>query len=75
MVSEKRVTCSLRPLFLFSGDIPRFSNQPKVHCPDDEGSSRMGDEGCPNENPSVDDATLYSKEEEDATSVSSEEFL
>jgi hypothetical protein len=35
----------------------------------------MGDEGCPNENPSVDDATLYSKEEEDATSVSSEEFL
>jgi hypothetical protein len=35
----------------------------------------MGDEGCPNENPSVGDATGYSKEEEEATSVSSEEFL
>jgi len=29
----------------------------------------MGDEGCPNENPSVDDATGYSKEEEEATSA------
>jgi hypothetical protein len=26
----------------------------------------MGDEGCPNENPSVDDATGYSKGEEEA---------
>jgi hypothetical protein len=25
----------------------------------------MGDEGCPNESPSVDDATGYSKEEEE----------
>ena len=35
----------------------------------------MGDEGCPNESPSVDDATGYSKEEVEDTSVSCEEFL
>lgn len=76
MVSEKRVTYSPPPLFLFSGDVSRCSDQPKVHRPDDEGSSRMGDEGCPNQSPSVDDATGYSKEEEEeATSVSCEEFL
>ena len=68
MVSEKRVMCSPPPpLFFFSGDdVPRFSDQPKVHRPDDEGSSRMGDEGCHNEKPSVEDATGYSKEEEEA---------
>jgi len=27
----------------------------------------MGDEGCPNESPSVDDATAYSKEERKLT--------
>jgi hypothetical protein len=74
MVSDKRVPFP-SPRFIFSGDVPRFSDQPKVHRPNDEGSSRMGDEGCPNENPSVDDATGYSKEEEEATSVSCEEFL
>ena len=74
MVSEKRITCS-PPLFLVSSDVPRFSDQPKEHRPNDEGSSQMGDEGCPNENPSVDDATGYSREEEGATSVSCEEFL
>jgi hypothetical protein len=77
MVSEEKVTCSPPPLFYFSGSVSRFADQLKVHLPDDEGSSRMGDEGCPNENPSVDDATGYSKEEEDeeATSLSCEEFL
>jgi hypothetical protein len=76
MVSEKKVTCSpLLPLFVFSGDVPRLSDQPKVYRLDDEGCSRMGDEGCPNENPSVDDATGYSKEEEEATSVSCKEVL
>ena len=67
MTSDKRVTFPPPPLFLYPGDVPRFSDQPKVHRPDDE--------GCPNENPSVDDATGYSKEEEEATSASCEEFL
>jgi hypothetical protein len=75
MASDKRVTFPPPPLFLFSGDVPLFSDQPKVRRPDDEGWSRMDDEGCPNENPSVDDATGYSKEEEEATSASCEEFL
>jgi hypothetical protein len=35
----------------------------------------MGNEGCANESPSVDDATGYSEEEEEATAVSGEEFL
>jgi hypothetical protein len=33
----------------------------------------MGDEGCPNESPRVDDATGYSKEEEEADSIACEE--
>jgi len=75
MVSDKRVPLPSSSLFLVSRDVPRFPDQPKVHRPNNEGSSRMGDEACPNESPSVDDATGYSKEEEEATSVSSEEFL
>jgi hypothetical protein len=75
MTSDKRVTFPPPSLFLFSGDVRRFSDQPKVRRPDDEGPSRMGDEGCLNESPSVDDATGYSKEEEEATSASCEEFL
>jgi len=75
MASDKRVTFPPSSLFLFSGDVPQFSDQPKVRRLDDEGPSRMGDEGCPNEDPSVDDATGYSKEEEEATSASCEEFL
>jgi hypothetical protein len=69
MVAKKKVTCSPPPPgFLFSDDVPRLFG------PGDE-ASRMGDEGCPNETPSVDDATGYSKEEEEATSVNCEEFL
>jgi hypothetical protein len=49
--------------FLFGYD-PRLSERSKVQRPDDEGS-RMGDEGCPNESPSVEDATGYSQEEEE----------
>jgi hypothetical protein len=41
--------------------------------PNDEASLRMTDEGCPNESPSVDDATWYSKEEEEANSIGYEE--
>jgi hypothetical protein len=75
MASDKRVTFPPTPLFLFSGDVPQFSDQSKVHLPNNEDSSRMGDEGGPNESPSVDDATGYSKEEEEATAVSGEESL
>ena len=76
MVSAKRVPCSPPPpLFVVSGDVPRFSDQLNVLHPDDEVASRMGDEGNPNEDPSGDDATGYSKEEEEATSVSCEEFV
>jgi hypothetical protein len=49
MVSGKGVPFPPPHLFLVSGDVPRFSDQPKVHCPKDEGSSGMSDEGCPNE--------------------------
>ncbi len=66
MVADKGVPPLLPPLVLVAGDVPRFADQPKVHRPNDEGSSRMNDEGCPNESPSVDDATGYSHEEEEA---------
>jgi len=66
MVADKSVPVPSPPLVLVSGDVPRFSDQPKVHRPNDESSSRMNDEGCPNESPSVEDATGYSKEEEEA---------
>ena len=66
MVADKSVPLPPPPLVLVSGDVPRFSDQPKVHRPNDESSSRMNDEGCPNESPSVEDATGYSKEEEEA---------
>ena len=64
MVADKSVP--LPPPVLVSGDIPRSSDQAKVHRPNDESSSRMNDEGCPNENPSVEDATGYSNDEEEA---------
>ena len=40
---------------------------------DDGSSSRMGDEGCPNEGPGVDDATGYSREEEEVEAMPREE--
>ena len=62
--------------FLVSADVLRFPDQPKVFVPHDEGPSRMSDEGCPNESPSVDDTTGYSKEEEEeANSINFEEVL
>ncbi len=72
MVSDKGVPFPPPPLFVVSGDVPRFSDQPKVHRPKDEGSSRMIEEGCPNENPSIDDATGYSKGEEEVLSEEEE---
>ena len=56
MVSDIRLRFSSPSPFLVSGDVPRFPDQPKVRHSNDEGSLRMGDEGCPNEGSSVDDA-------------------
>jgi len=76
MVCDKRVPVPPSSLFLVCRDVPPSPDQPKVHRPNNEGSSRMVDEGCPNESPSVHDATGYSKkEEEEDTSVSCGEFL
>jgi hypothetical protein len=66
MVRDK-VTCFLPPpLFHFSGDVPRFSDQLKVYGREEEASSRMCDDGCPNENSTVDGALGYSKDEGEA---------
>ena len=53
--------------------VAQFPDQLRVFVPNDEGSLRMGDEGCPNETQSVDDATGYSREEEEADSGACEE--
>jgi len=66
MVADKSLALPPTLLTLVCGDVPRFSDQPKVHRPNDQSSSRMNDEGCPNESPSVDDATGYSQEEKEA---------
>ena len=76
MVFDIRHPFPSRPLFLIPGDVARFPNEPKVHRSNDgEDPLRMGDEGCPNESQSVDDATGYSKEEEEANSIGCEEVL
>jgi hypothetical protein len=74
MISDRRLPFSSLAPSLTSGHVARFPDQPKVLSPNDEGSSRMGDEGCPNESQSVDDTTRYSKEEE-ADSIGCEEVL
>jgi hypothetical protein len=74
MSSDRRPPFSSLAPVLASSHVATFPDQPKVLSPKDEGSSRMGDEGCPNESPSVDDATGYSKEEE-ADSIGCEEVL
>ena len=65
MISERRLPFSGLAPSLTSGHVAQFPDQPKVLSPNDEGSLRMDDEGCPNESQSVDDATRYSKEEEE----------
>jgi len=75
MVSDRRIPFSSLASVLASGNVPRFPDEPKILSPNDEGSLRMGDEGCPNESQSVDDATGYSKEEEEADSIGCEEVL
>ena len=65
MVPDK-VTCSPPPpLFHFSGDVPRFCDQLNVYGREEEASSRMYDDGCPNENSTVDEATGCSKDEDE----------
>ncbi len=56
MVSHK-VPSPAQPLAFMAGDLARFPDQPKIPGPNDDASSRMGDEGCPNESQSIDDAT------------------
>jgi hypothetical protein len=73
MIPNRKVPFSSLPTVLASGHGARFPGQPKVLGPNDEGSLRMGDEGCPNESPSVDDATGYSREEEEGDSMGREE--
>jgi hypothetical protein len=77
MIFDIRHPFTMPPLFVVPGDIVRFPNGREVHdLNDDEGSSQMGDEGCPNESQSVNDATGYSKEdEEEASSISCDEVL
>ena len=73
MISDRRLPFSSLAPGLTSGHVARFPDQPKVLSPNDEGSLRMGDEGCPNESQSVDDATGYSREEEEVDSMGCEE--
>ncbi len=75
MISDRRFPFSPLAPVLASGHVARFPDQPKVLSPNDEGSLRMGNEGCPNESQSVNDATGYAKEEEEADSIGCEEFL
>jgi hypothetical protein len=54
-------------------EVARRLDQPLVNYQIDDGSSsQMGDEGCPNESPSVQDATGYSIEEEEGESMAEE---
>jgi hypothetical protein len=57
------------------GQVARFPVLPKVQSATDEASSRMGDEGCPNESQSVKDATESSKEEREVSAMSCKEIL
>ena len=65
MLADKSVPLPPPALALVSRDVPRVSDQLKGRRPNDESSSRMSDEGCPNESLSVDDTTGYSQEEEE----------
>jgi hypothetical protein len=68
MIPNRRLLFSSLPPVLASGHGARFPDPLKVSVPNDEGSLRMGDEGCPN-----DDATGYSREKEEADSMGCEE--
>ena len=73
MIPDRRLLSSFLSPVLASDHVARFPGQPKSLVPNDEDSLRMGDEGCPNETQSVDDATGYSREKEEVDSVACEE--
>lgn len=70
MGSARKVLSSSLPASVSDA---RFTVQPKVQSVTDEASSRMGDEGCPNESQSVKEATESSREEEEVSEMSCEE--
>jgi hypothetical protein len=72
MVFARKVPSPSLPAPLLS-EVARFPVQPKVQSATDEASSRMGDEGCPNESQSIKDATESSREEEEVSAMSCEE--
>jgi hypothetical protein len=74
MVSARKVLPPSLPASVL-GEVARFPDQPKVQSATDEASSRMGDEGCPNESQSMKDATESSKEEEEVSAMSCKEIL
>jgi hypothetical protein len=73
MVSDRKAYYPWLPNVPVSGDLARFPDQPKIHGPNEEASSRMGDEGCRNETQGVDDATGYCREEEEANAITCKE--
>jgi hypothetical protein len=74
MASVRKVPSPSSPLIVISGDVAR-SLDPKVLYPNDEGSTRMGDEGCPNEGQRLENAIGYSREEKEDNSIGREEAL
>lgn len=72
MGSARKVLSSSLPASV-SDEVARFTVQFKVQSVTDEASSRMGDEGCPNESQSVKEATESSREEEEVSEMSCEE--
>lgn len=74
MAPERRDSSTEATAHLFGG-LGRCFSKPKSIRPssDSAASLQMGDEGCPNESASVDDATGYSGEEEEVESGMGEE--
>jgi hypothetical protein len=60
---------------LAAGDLARFPDKPKILGQNEEESLRMNNEGCPTDTPIVDDATGYSKEEDEANPINCDEVL
>jgi len=75
MVRARKIS-SPPPLDSALRELAQFPDQLRLGVPGDTGSSsRMGDEGCPYERSSVEDATGYSNEEQELESRAGEETL